>query len=271
MSTLGYERRFNASLQLKPQDQWVRDLLADMPLAPKYFPRMKQVNRDGPAILGLELPGQKGCGAKEAQRQISRGTIVLDARLKEAFAAAHIPGSINIGLGKNFATWAGWVLPYDQDLLVVVDRPEDTPEVATELTRIGLDHIVGYLDGGIEAWEQAGLPLEVLATMSAQDLHRRLGEVPAKLIVLDVRTDAEWNGGHIDGAIHIHGGRLEEEHGRVPQDKPVAVICGSGYRSSLAASLLQRRQYKHIHNVVGGMAAWKAAGLPVVDGADQRA
>lgn len=265
-STLGYERLFSPSLQRKNEEQWVKDLLADMPLAPPYFARMKQFNRDGPAILGPDLPGHRALAVKDVQHRIEQGCVVLDTRSKEAFAAAHIPGSINIGRGMHFATWAGWVLPYDQDIVMVVDRAGDMHELVTEMIRIGLDRVSGYLDGGIEAWEQAGQPVQTLTTISVHDLHRSLGDVPQRLSVLDVRTDEEWKAGHIAGAIHTHGGQLEEKYEMVPKDRPVAVVCGSGYRSSLAASLLQKREYEGVRNVVGGMTAWKAAGLPTTDG-----
>ena len=266
-STLGFERQFSASLQRKPEDQWVRDLLADMPLAPKYFPHMKVINRDGPAILGGDLPGHMAYSVSQVRQQLGRECLVLDVRSKEGFAAGHIPGSINIPLGTHFTTWAGWVLPYDRDILAVLDRPQDMTEAATNLTRIGLDRIAGHLDGGIEAWETAGQPLQTLTTMSVQDLHERVDDVPGKLTVLDVRTAGEWQAGHINGAIHIHGGLLRDNLPQVPGDRPIAVVCGSGYRASVAASLLQREQYGQVSNIIGGMTAWKAAGLPMVNGA----
>ena len=268
-STLGFERRLSPSLQKKPEEQWVRDLLADMPPAPKYFPHMKAINYDGPAILGTDVPGWKAHSVRDVQRQVDQERLVLDARSKEGFAVGHIPGSINVPLGTNFTTWAGWVLPYDRDILVVLERPQDVAEAARHLACIGLDRIQGYLDGGIEAWEAAGQPLQSLTTISVQDLRQRLGDVPSRLTVLDVRTAGEWQAGHIDGAIHIHGGLLRDNLPQIPGDRPVAVICGSGYRASIAASLLQREQYEQVSNVIGGMTAWKAADLPIVTEADR--
>lgn len=265
-STLGFERRFSEQLRRKPEHEWVRDLLADMPPAPRYFARMKQVNRQGPGVLGRDLPGTQPLPLSAVQHHIDEGALVLDARSKEAFAAAHIPGAIHIGLGKHFATWAGWVLPYDRPILLVLDRADDAPSAAVELTGIGFDSLLGHLEGGIETWEQAGLPLATLSTISVHDLNRRLDEVPGKLSVLDVRTASEWEAGHIDGAIHLHAGQLLDNYDKVPRDRPVAVVCGSGYRASVAASLLQRNDYRHVHNVIGGMTAWKAADFPLADG-----
>lgn len=258
-STVGFERRFNPALVEKPESQWVADLLSDMPLAPPYFRRMKQVNREGPKVIGPELPGQRRWSAKTVHQRVCDECLMVDVRSKEAFSAAHIPGSINIPFGPTLPTWAGWVLPYERPTLLVLDEPSRMAEATTHLLRVGFDDIQGYLDGGIDAWETGGFPVAVLPTISVHGLQHRLQS--SQPTVLDVRTEKEWNAGHIDGAIHIHGGQLQERMQEVPRDKPVAVICGSGYRGSIAASFLQRAGYESVCNVLGGMTAWKAAGL----------
>lgn len=263
-STVGFERRFNVALVDKPEDQWVGDLLAGMPLAPPYFRRMKQVNRTGPAILGAELPGHKRWTAKQMFERSCDDCLIVDTRSKESFAAAHIPNSINIPFGHNLPTWAGWVLPYERPTLIVLDEPGHMAEVSTHLLRVGFDDIRGDLEGGIEAWETAGYPLTTLPTISVHDLNRKLKESGARPFVLDVRTEKEWEAGHIDSAAHVHGGTLQERFDEVPRDRPVAVICGTGYRASIAASFLQREGYVEVCNVIGGMAAWKAAGYSTV-------
>lgn len=265
-STVGFERRFNPALVRKPSDQWVRDLMAEMPLAPPYFRRMKKVNREGPAILGPELPAQKRWSPREIHARECEQCLVLDTRSKEAFAAAHIPGAISIPFGPNLPTWAGWVLPYDRPILVVLDEPAQLPEVTTHLQRVGFDEVQGWLEGGMEAWETSGLPLASLDTLSVQELKQRVDRDRAGLTVLDVRTEKEWNAGHMEGALHVHGGQLEERFAEVPREKPVAVMCGSGYRASIAASFLKREGYAEVINVMGGMSAWKAASLPVANG-----
>lgn len=262
-STLGFERRFNGALQQKPEQQWVHDLLEDMPLSPPYFKRMKQVNRDGPEIIGMELPGQKRWSAKKVYERVCNDCLIVDTRHKGNFAASHIANAINIPYGNNLPTWAGWVLPYDHPILLVVEHASHVEEIITHLVRVGFDDVQGFLEGGMDAWETAGLPLVTLSTLSVHDLNKRLDE-KEKLTVLDVRTESEWNAGHIEGAIHIHGGRLQENFAEVPRDKPVAVVCGSGYRASIAASFLQRNGYNQVTNIVGGMSAWKAAKLPTV-------
>ena len=262
-STLGFERRHNGALQAASEDQWTETLLKGMPLAPPYFKRMKQVNSQGPRLLGPELPGRKRFTSKELHDRLCENCLVVDVRSKEAYAAAHIPGSMNIPLGPNLPTWAGWVLPYDRPLVIVADHTSDVPEVVTHLIRVGLDDVEGYLDDGMDAWENHGYEISRLETISVHDLAGRLGDGPETPFVLDVRTETEWDAGHIDGAHHVHGGLLRERYSEVPEDRPVAVICGSGYRGSIAASFLKREGYAGVSNVLGGMTAWKNAGLPV--------
>jgi hydroxyacylglutathione hydrolase len=264
-STLGYERRFNPSLQAKPEPQWTEALLKDMPLAPPYFRRMKQVNSQGPKVLGHDLPGQKRFTAKEIHARLCAHCMVVDVRPKEAYAAAHVPGSINIPLGQNLPSWAGWVLPYDKHLVVVPSSPSEMPEVVTHLIRVGLDQVEGYMEDGMDAWQNHGFPVSQLEAITVQELDARLkGQKGERPFVLDVRTETEWNGGHIDGALHVHGGVLKDRYGEVPKDRPVAVVCGTGYRGSIAASFLKSHGYGNVANVLGGMTAWKAAGLPTV-------
>jgi hydroxyacylglutathione hydrolase len=264
-STVGFERRFNGALQPQPEAQWIDALLKDMPLAPPYFRRMKQMNSKGPAILGRDLPGQKRLSAKEIHERLCDQCMVVDVRPKEAYAAAHIAGSINIPLGQNLPSWAGWVLPYDKRLVIVPGSPQDMPEVVTHLIRVGLDQIEGYIEDGMDAWENHGFPISKLEAISVQELDARLRAVGSDHpFVLDVRTESEWNGGHIDGALHVHGGVLKDRYAEVPKDRPVVVVCGTGYRGSIAASFLKSQGYENVSNVLGGMTAWKAAGFPVV-------
>ena len=261
-SSLGFERKFNRALKPAPEPEWTEALLRDMPLAPPYFKLMKKVNAAGPKVLGHDLPGQKRFTAKEIHERLCPDCMVVDVRPKEAFASAHIPGSINIPLGQNLPSWAGWVLPYDKHLVIVPSDPSEMPEVVTHLIRVGLDRIEGYMEDGMDAWENHGFPISRLGSISVQELEALLGgERTKRPFVLDVRTESEWNGGHIEGALHIHGGVLKDRFHEVPKDRPVAVICGTGYRGSIAASFLRSNGYGDVSNVLGGMTAWKSAGL----------
>jgi hydroxyacylglutathione hydrolase len=261
-STLGYERRFNASLAAAPEEVWVRRLLDGMPVAPPYFRRMKRVNAEGPRLLGGTSPAGKRYSAQHVYAQVCEHCLILDVRTKEAFASSHIPGAISIPLGDALPTWAGWVLPYDRPTLIILDDPADMSQVVTHLIRVGFDDIRGYLEGGMDAWQNAGYETARLGTTSVHELERRLS-VGERVFVLDVRSDSEWNAGHIAGAHHIHGGLMQERLGEVPRDRPVAVVCGSGYRASIAASFLRREGYERVENVLGGMSAWQAAGAPM--------
>lgn len=263
-STLGFERRFSAALRHAPETEWIRRLLEGMPIAPPYFRRMKQVNAKGPRILGPRLPGDRGISARELKKRACEHCLIVDVRSKEAYAAAHIPGSINIPRGPSLPTWAGWVLPYDHPTLLVLDDPRNLPEVVTHLIRVGFDDVQGWLEDGIDSWETAGHELSTLRTWSVHDLARELRPGGSQPYVLDVRTDAEWESGHIENAHHVHGGLLRERFDEIPRDRRVAVVCGSGYRASIAASFLEREGFEDVVNVLGGMTAWKEAKLPSV-------
>lgn len=262
-STLGYERAFNASLRRRPEEEWVADLMDGMPLSPPYFKRMKRVNVEGPAVLGPEPRGRRALSAAEV-REAGDEVVLLDVRPKEAFAAGHVPGCINIPAGQNLSTWAGWVVPYDRPVRLIGPDVNSVGDVVADLERIGFDEVRGYLRDGIGAWETAGLPLERVGTCSVHELNERLsgGDAPA---VLDVRTDSEWEGGHIAGATHRHAGLLPDGPPDLSKDRPVAVVCGSGYRASVACSLLRRQEFTDVTNVLGGMSAWNAAGFDTVN------
>ncbi len=263
-STVGFERRYNVALEKRAEEAWIAALLGGMPIAPPYFRRMKRVNAAGPRILGLELPGQRRFSAREVNERTCEDCLIVDTRSQEAFASAHIPGAINIPMGPNLPTWAGWVLPYDRPTLLVLDDPSDMPQVTTHLIRVGFDDVAGCLEDGMLAWETQGFELAHLDTVSVHDLSSQLKSSTAPPFVLDVRTEGEWTSGHIEGAQHIHGGLLQERFDVVPKDRSIAVVCGSGYRASIAASFLKREGYEDVSNVLGGMSAWTSAGLETV-------
>jgi len=260
-STLGYERRHSAAFVKQPEKQWTETLLHEMPPAPAYFKRMKQVNVTEPVLLGDTLPGEQALTPAQVHQVLADGHRVLDIRSPEAFASAHIPGALNIHLEEGFATWAGFVLPADRPVVLVAPSREEAARASRELVRIGLDGIDGYLAGGISAWEAGGYEVAQLQVISAHTLHEQLNS-PQPPVVLDVRTDAEWHRGHIHDAVHIHGGLLAGQHSQLPDDRPIAVVCGAGFRASVASSLLKGLGYSQVMTVLGGMAAWKAASLP---------
>jgi hydroxyacylglutathione hydrolase len=173
-----------------------------------------------------------------------------------------VPGSINVGLSGQFASWAGQLVPADQEIILVADDAAGVHEATVRLARVGLERVSGFLDGGIAAWDRAGLPLARLPQLSVDDLLARLGE-RRELQVLDVRRGGEYEGGHVPGALHTPLDRLAERVARLDRARPTAIICAGGYRSSAASSLLLRAGWSDLYNVAGGTSAWVRAGHPV--------
>lgn len=254
-SSLGFERRFNASMQKRAEGDWSNALLKGMPPAPPYFKRMKRINRDGPPILGADFRADHAIAPHDLK---SSERTVLDVRDVEAFATAHIAGAISIPMGPQFATWAGWMLDPEKAIVLVANSRDDVNESITQLLRVGFDRIDGFVDGGVDAWRAAGLEIEMLNTISASELATKLRST-APPFVIDVRTDGEWESGHIDSAQHIQAGFIAQSAKELPRDREIALICGSGYRSTVAASMLARGGFKNITNVRGGMSAWNAS------------
>jgi hydroxyacylglutathione hydrolase len=258
-STIGRERRFNPMLQHRSRDTFVAAVLGDLPETPPYFRRMKRVNQDGPAPLGLAdgFKGIPAIPATGAAAAVDAGARLVDVRGAAPFAAGHPSGAINIGFGTKVGYWAGWVLPGDARIVVLASAPDDANETARQLLRVGLDCVDGYIDGGFEAWRAAALPVSRILRISAADLRARLaGGHP--MTVLDVRTPREWRSGHIEGALHVPLGDLPSRLSSLPTDVPVATICESGFRSSLAASILSHAGLLHVVNVADGMSAYRA-------------
>jgi hydroxyacylglutathione hydrolase len=262
-TTVGYERRMNKLLAaLSSETDFVANCmnLENLPTVPPYWKRMRKMNQEGPPPLGT-LAEPPALLADEFERMAKDGASILDCRSPEAFSA-HIPGAINVGLGSSFPTWAGTALPGGASIILVIDNDRDLWEASWQLLRIGYDLPKGWLSGGMMAWRTAAKPIEILPQWTVRQLEERLRENP-KLLVVDVRQPGEWSAGHIDGALHISGGELPSRIEEVPKDRPVATICGSGYRSSVSASLLLQHGHRDVTNVLGGMSAWKAAGFPV--------
>jgi hydroxyacylglutathione hydrolase len=263
VTTVGYERRMNKLVQcIADEEEFIARCLdlEVLPTVPPYWRRMRKQNQAGPKALGVLAEPAALTVEAFAQRR-DGGALVLDCRQPEAFGGGHVPGALNVGLGSSFPTWAGSVLPADRPLLLVLDRPEDLLEVTWHLLRIGYDVPQGWLAGGMMAWRVAGREIDFIAQWTVGDLRERQ-EKDEKLVILDVRQPAEWQGGHVPRARHIPGGELIDRHDELPKDRPVAVYCGSGYRSSVAASLLKAEGRDEVYNVLGGFAAWRKRGFP---------
>lgn len=261
-TTIGQERIANYAFHAPEREQFIATVLEGMPAPPAYYPVLKRVNKAGAPFVS-ELPGGGPLNAAAVAEAQASDALVVDTRDPDRFGAGHIPGAVFAGLGPNFLTWMGWVAPYDRDLILVLERPEEYEEARTELRRIGLDRIAGYLEGGMDAWRAAQRPVTALPQLTVEELAERMRQPGSTLAVLDVRSDDEWNEGHIAGAAHTYAGDIAQGQTHdLPAADPVAVICGSGYRSSVASSLLQSRGLQNLINVRGGMTAWNEAGLP---------
>ena len=259
-STVGYERRFNWAFAVEDEAEFIRQVLAGQPDPPAYFGLMKQVNQAGPAPLG-RLPRPERLGPDRLEAVLRAGGTVVDLRTAAEYAAGHVPGTLNIPLNRGFTGWAGSLLAYDREVyLIAGDGAEAAAlDAARELALIGLDRIAGWFDAGATG-TSAGKPLVRSLQASAEEAAALARD---GAVVLDVRSHAEWEAGHIPGAIHLPLATLTEGLDRLPAGRPVLVHCQGGGRSAIAASLLTAHGVVPVVNVPGGFSEWAAAGLPV--------
>ncbi|MDG2200270.1 MAG: MBL fold metallo-hydrolase [Phycisphaerales bacterium] len=259
MSTLGYERIANPMLDTSlNEDAFIRKMLGNLPPRPAYYTRMKELNSRGPATLGPISSGPAITPA-DARDMVNDGHLLVDLRSQTDFGRCHVPGSICIGLGKNFSTWAAWMLPPNTPLLLAAESTRDAETAVRGLVRVGLDNVAGHITGGVQAWIDSDLETSRNDVIPSSELQERLA-TGESLCVLDVRTDAEWNSGHIPGAEHVP---LPDLPGQIDQFRnrgPIVTVCGGGYRSTIAASLLEKAGVEVVIDQLGGMAAWNRAG-----------
>ncbi len=261
VSTIGEQRRVNYALQPMSRDAFVDLVTADQPDAPPYFVYDAVLNSKERPTLDQSLARElTPLGLNRVLELQAEGAQLLDTREASEFAAAHLAGSINVGLGGQYATWAGTVLRHDRPVVVIAD-PGRELESAMRLGRIGFDNIAGYLDGGMSAVEGRADLVKSFLRLSPGVTAERLASSAAP-VLLDVRAPAERDQKSIRGSVSMPLGRLPERLAELPADRPLIVYCAGGYRSAIAASLLERRGFD-VSEVAGGMAAWEASGLPV--------
>ncbi len=260
-STLGLERVQNPALQRTDKEEFIKFKLEEKLEFPPYFKKMEEYNLQGPPLLkGLPVP--ELLSPYEFRTDVDKGALVVDARMPHSFGGVYIKGSYGIWL-QGMPLFAGWLLPYDKPLLLVLEENEQLETAVRYLVRIGYDNIAGFLNGGIAAWYMKALPVDNLNLISVQSLKDKI-ENNEEMTLLDVRGDKEWDKGHIKGAKHIYVGHLEENLDKVPRDCPIVVYCDSSRRSNIAASILKKNGYGEVYNVLGSMTAWKNAGYKVV-------
>ncbi len=262
-STIGTERLTNYALQIKDRDEFVRQMTSNLPARPDYFLEDAAINRAGATALA-DLPQLTPISPADLNARLEQGQIALDVRPVDDFAAGHVPGSINIALSGQFASWAGAMLGLSSQPVLIAATEDQISEARMRLARVGIENLSGYLEGGVEAWKQAGFELVQMPQVTVKELRKRLdtGDVQ----VLDVRRQGEWDAGHIEGADLYPLDRFKAALPSLENAAATAVHCKGGYRSMIAASLLQRAGHNVI-NVIGGFDAWEKEKLPVASGA----
>jgi glyoxylase-like metal-dependent hydrolase (beta-lactamase superfamily II)/rhodanese-related sulfurtransferase len=261
VSTLGEQRRSNYALQPMNKDAFIQVVTADQPEAPAYFTYDAVLNGEERPTLDETLARINPMTLDDVLALQSIGAQILDTRDATEFASAHLAGSINIGLGGQYATWAGTVLDREHPIVTIAD-PGRENEAATRLGRIGFDHVVGYLKDGLLSLKSRP-DLTVTTDRLSAPFAAELLSSPQPPLAVDVRTPRERDQKYILGSLGVPLNHLKENLEKLPKDRPLLVYCAGGYRSSIAASLLQSSGFRRVDEIAGGIAAWEAANLPI--------
>ena len=262
LTTIGYEKANNPLLQL-PRSEFVRVKAEEHHYYPPYFKKMEDFNKNGPPLIH-RLPEPQGLTPPELEARMAAGAQLVDIRSPMAFAGGHIPGALHIP--RNLIpSYAGWLLDYQDPIILVDDDNCDLASVVRYFVRLGYDQVKGYLAGGCAQWFKSGRSPETITAWDAQALEEDLAR--DDLVILDVRTiENRKNTGHIPGSSHIYLGELPERIGEVPRDGEVVVYCDAGFKGSIGASILKKHGYRRVGNLLGGMTAWLSAGKRAVKG-----
>ncbi len=262
VSTIGRERATNPFARARSESEFRQVALRGLPAYPTYFREMRAINRHGPRLL-RDLSPSNPMGPSDLRAWTEGRGTVLDVRPPEAFVKAHVPGAYGISVEAPLTTWVGWLIPFNEPLVLVADSPSERDEAAGQLVTIGFDDVRGFLKDGMQSWISAGLPVEKIPTVGPAALRARLsGEDPP--VVLDVREDSEWVTGHLPGAVHVRNGRLAWEDLSLPKDRPVVVHCAHSARSTAGISVLARKGYRNLSLLAGGFLGWRDSGFEVV-------
>jgi len=245
-TTIGTERATNPLLGIDDEDRFVATLLDGLGSFPTYFRQLPEINRRGPRIYP-ELPALPRLDLDTVRRHIAEGAALVDARPIDAFAAEHVPGSLSVQHRSVFASWFGWLVPLDRPVVFILDAATDRADLVRQCLAIGHDNLLGELDGGIDTWTTAGLPVDAIPLVTADAVNGT---------VLDIRQRNEWDAGHVPGAIHVELGDLATTD--VP-DAPMTLMCGHGERAMSGASILQAAGHGGVSVLAGGPEDWQAA------------
>jgi len=261
-STIGYERRTNKFLRCHDFEEFYALAIGQAPPVPAHYPQLKKVNARDPGIM-QRLPTIPALPPKLFRAAMREpGVTTIDTRSMLAFGGGHIPGAINIGDRPDLSVWVGQMVDPEQRLLLIVNDELKLDEVQRLIVRIGHFDFAGYLAGGMKAWETAGMPLENIPQLTVMELHERQS-ARSKMQILDVRAPEEWEKGHVPHAEHYFVADMRNRIDGLDKSRPYAVYCASGYRASIAASLMKARGFEDVSNVPGSWDAWINAKLPV--------
>lgn len=261
--TLGNQKRSNYALKADTKERFIKEVTEGLLPPPAYFPQNVAMNKGViPSLGAVKEKGLKGLSPDTFEMVAeAEGALVLDTRNAEVFKDAFVPRSINIGIKGDFAPWVGNMVPDVGHPLLVVADPGTEDEVVTRLARVGYDNVLGFLEGGMEAWTKAGKEVDSIERIGAEEFAERLGH--GGLHVVDVRKDGEFEGGHVEGARHVPLQFINEHFSAFSNDRTNYLHCAGGYRSMIAASLLKARGYHDIVEVRGGFNAIKATNAPL--------
>ncbi len=259
-STVGYEKRYNWGLLTTDREAFIETVLAGQPEPPAYFARMKQVNRAGPALSASQRIQQ--LRESDLTRLLEADTLVVDLRDPAAFAARHIPGTVNLALAGSFLTWVGWLVPAEQPVALIGSAAQ--AERARKLMHlIGLDRVQGYWTPSVlDAWQSQGRALGSITRITPDEARERLAA--EDFAVVDVRFTSEYAMGHLENSLHMPLPQLAQQAERLSRQQPVLVYCQGGMRSPIAASILARAGFTQIYDLIGGYHAWSAASRPQI-------
>ncbi len=261
-STLGYEKAHNPRLQMD-RDEFIEFKTNETHYIPAYFKRMEKLNLEGAPVLNClpKIPPMPADDVADAMEQ--QNALIVDMRSPEAFAGAHVPGSLCIPLSM-FPAFAGYFVPYDRPLVLVLDDETQAETAARFLVRMDYMEVRGFLKDGLHGWEITGRRFESIPEMTAQELMDATEE--DSVLLLDVRKESEWESGHLESARHAYLGDLPDAASDVPTEKPIVTFCGSGRRAMIAASVLRMHGVEKVVNCLGSMAACKSLGCPIKKG-----
>jgi hydroxyacylglutathione hydrolase len=263
-TTIGRERRTNLFLQEPDPAAFAQRLHSSMPSYPTYFLRMRALNQRGPQVLG-GVPRLAPLTPLDVRARQQRGQAVVDMRSIHDYARGHIPRAFHVELRAAFGSWIGWVVPFGVPIILLSETKLVHEYAVRQLIRIGYDELPGYLDGGMDAWTNAGLPVATTAKLTMRELRERLGR-GEPLFVVDVRQAHEWQNGHLPHAVLREAGDLPKGFSELPHGRTIAAHCGHGERAATAVSLLEQRGYTDLALVTGGLDEWRAAGGEVERG-----